>query len=581
MLLTILGLMIILLPFCAVVRFESRLKGFFLIFAVSGAFHLLVALITQATHTFTYSVILGAHLAASMACLALAIRGGKTPSKVRLDWFAVSGFLIIFAFLFSLHFYYTGPVAKTFGTSAVAQSSYTYPFYSDEWIAVSLIDYSIENKSLPLANPLNDDAPFPNLLVGFHSLVAEVMLLLQLNPLTHYAWLAIVNGALVCLGAYFVLRLSQTSVFASVLSAMSIPFITNSGNLAGIWYLMPFSLSLMFLLFGICGFLLKSKMTMFVSVALSFIIYPPMIVFVTPLLFGMYLYRRSGRLFTWRILLFIIALILATFLVLKFDIAGMTKWLVRERQSGGIVSFAIWNVVPVFILPLALFGLWDIWKKKNYYILLPTVFGLLFWVVYSFLLFDFIISPPRVVAITSIFFTLTAGFGIDWLYRYLQKRDHLMLKHLHMHGLKVGVLIAFAGLAVFYPRISLWQKLALTVGDADGAKKYMPAPPITRHLSDEDLALFADIEGKRFIAPLWKGLVVGVATHNYPLDSKASTITNKMLEYDDFMKADCKKKEEYAKKFKIDFAYTKPFDCKSFAKIGDSSEGFALYRISL
>ncbi len=588
MILTILGLIVLSLPFSAITCFESRLKGFFLIFASSSIFGLLVAIITQALGLFTYNIVLIAWLTYSLCFLYLAIKKGRKFKAFKINWFTIFAFGIIFYFLLSLHYNYTGVVGTISGVKYVTQSSYQYPMYSDEWVAVSLIDYTIENKSLPLVNPLNKNTPFPNFLFGFHSFLALVMLLLNLSPLTHYVWLAILNGLFTCFCVYFLLRLNKVSSFASTLSAISIPFITNSGNLAGIWYLLPYNLSLSYLFVAMVGFTLGSRLILNLGLVLSIIIYPPMIVFVAPIILGIVIFNNKkidlklliSKKWMIGIVTTIILIILSILWMGGLNPINLFKLIVRERLNEGDVAFAIWNVLPVFVLPFVFIGVWDIYKRRINYILFPIIVGLIFWSVYMFLTFNLIITQTRIVSITSIFLIISAGFGVHWLCSHLRYKLFYGFKCPNTTGFKIGILFILIVFTLFYPHVSPWHKLVLVkVGVGDDIQKYTPSPPITRYLIEDDLNLFASIKDKRFISLPWKGLAIAVATGNYPLDSKSSTITNKILNYGDFANADCSQKLNYANKFKIDYAYTKAFSCPNFSEIGRSSENLVLYKM--
>ena len=106
----------------------------------------------------------------------------------------------------------------------------------------------------------------------------------------------------------------------------------------------------------------------------------------------------------------------------------------------------------------------------------------------------------------------------------------------------------------------------------------IPAAPANNYLHPDDLYLFKDIKQKRFIAPPWKGLVIGVATNNYPLETKSSTLTISILKFSEFFSADCKNKTKLADKYKISYVYSGKFDCPDFKLIGNSREGLYLYR---
>ena len=97
------------------------------------------------------------------------------------------------------------------------------------------------------------------------------------------------------------------------------------------------------------------------------------------------------------------------------------------------------------------------------------------------------------------------------------------------------------------------------------------------YLHPDDLLLFKDIKQARFLSIPWKGLVVGVATGNYPLSSKESIVSNNFLNYNEFMAKNCAGKTKLAQKMKVDFVYSHPFLCNNFLERGRSQEGFVLY----
>ena len=106
-------------------------------------------------------------------------------------------------------------------------------------------------------------------------------------------------------------------------------------------------------------------------------------------------------------------------------------------------------------------------------------------------------------------------------------------------------------------------------------------PWIARAFISDDLRLFAEIWQKRFLSIPWKGLVIGVATDNYPLDTKPSTLTNKWFSYEEFMNLGCDNKLRIAKDYKIDYVYSGEFNCKGFELINKSSENLYLYKVSM
>jgi len=171
------------------------------------------------------------------------------------------------------------------------------------------------------------------------------------------------------------------------------------------------------------------------------------------------------------------------------------------------------------------------------------------------------------------------GLGIDFLIKWLKQR-YVFLNNKNFENVFVFVLfIIFIVLSFFYPVSQNWEKLKLNVNMNGVIKKFSPASPINRYLVEDDLRLFNSISEKRFIAPAWKGLVIGVATGNYPLESKSSTITNKILLYSNFIKANCEDKTKLSKKYKIDYVYSTKFSCSGFDWLGVSEEKLNLYKV--
>jgi hypothetical protein len=156
-------------------------------------------------------------------------------------------------------------------------------------------------------------------------------------------------------------------------------------------------------------------------------------------------------------------------------------------------------------------------------------------------------------------------------------------------GIKVLVFAFFVFWVINIGRFGLWHRLPLYVErniiNPNGTiqnvpQKLFPAPPVTRYLRDDDLKLFSDFSKKKFISPQWKGLVLGVTTGNYPLDSKPSMVTNNILSYDVFNSAVCEQKQKYIDTHKIDLVYSASTTCAGFKEIGKTSENLHLYSVT-
>lgn len=586
------------IPFSLVLLARDRFKGFLTVLGSLIGFHLILAVATQALHFFSYGLIISIHSLVALATLVIVlvkrsqiepgsefwrwILSGfvkRNDAKIyyRVNYFAIFAILIIVFQFWSVHYSYTGTISTSNGFQEVKNSRNIYPYYSDEWIGISLINYSIENRSLPLVNPLWHNTRFNNPTFPFFSFLAEVFLILQLNPLTTYPLLAILAGTLICSLTYLILRKSGAGIPASLLATLSIPYIINGANLPGLWYFLPLTAGLIQLLFALLSTTSEQKTLAIVFSILSIIFYPPIIAFSLPLIITLYLKDRNQK-EIWIVLgaLILVFLIALTFIFPNTNLTSLkdsiTSFVLRTNLQNGIPKFNMLTIIPIWTLILAVIAI--ITKFTASFtrcktLLVLTAIGLIFWTVYSGTQQVFIIEYQRVIVITSILITILAGLGFENI------KNHLKISEKQLAFL---ILAIFAIASPFYTRYTDWQKLVMQIGTGENRIEVSPASPANIYLTQNNLELFKDIKGQRFIAPPWKGLVIGVATHNFPLESKPSTITNKILPYNTFLSATCAEKTTLAQKFQIAYAYSSPFICKSFTKIGESSEYLTLYK---
>ena len=591
MLMPIFGLAVMIIPLSLVLLFKDRFKGFLTILSGLIAFHLILAIATQALHIFSYSLIISITSLLALSALATLYikRSAIEKPKFSLNYFTIFAILIIAFQFWSVHYSYTGTITMIDGYQEVANNKYAYPYYSDEWIGASLINYSIQNQSLPLVNPLWQNTRFNNPTFPFFSFLAEIFLILGLNPLTTYPFFAIFTGILICSLVYLILRKLNTGVPASILAALSIPYIINGANLPGLWNFLPLTAGLILFLFGILSFVSNFRnLTIFYSI-LSIVFYPPIILFSLPLIIAICL-KDLNQKAIWLalgslIIIFLIALVFifgtANFATLKDSIMSL---IVRTNLQNGIPKFNILTIIPIWTLILATIAIIikfiakftrsnlvnKVRPCKNSSLLLALVFiGLIFWAIYSGTQQVFVIEYQRVIVITSILITLFAGLGFENI------KNHLKISE---KKLTLLILAIFAIASPFYTRYTDWQKLIMVIDTGKEKVEVSPASPANIYLTQTDLDLFENIKGQRFIAPAWKGLVIGVATHNFPLDSKPSTLTNKILSYNTFLSANCVKKLALAQKFQIAYAYSAPFSCPHFTRLGESLENLVLYK---
>ena len=418
-------------------------------------------------------------------------------------------------------------------------------------------------------------------MVPVFSFLSEMFLILNMNPLFGYPVLAIVSGLLVCLLAYFTLICFGVGGAGALLSVLALPFITNGANLPGIWFLMPYMVAMIIYLASLSSTTISNKIIFYCLSILTVVFYPPFVVFVIPTVL-VYLYKNySHKHFLYSALTgvgLILIVVLGLFimdknLLVKVWTDVLAK-IMRDNLVGGIPNFNIFYVVPFYILIFSILGLWQAFKNKNWYILKALAIGGIFWFVYMCTDKVLIIDGPRVVVITSILLVICAGYGVD----YLLELTKLKTDSAEVAGIKILLLILFLVMAAFYPGIT-YQKLVLRVNNGGKITTVNPAPPINRYLNDSDLKAFTGITKQVFISPPWKGLVVGAATHNYPMDSKPSIITDTWLSYNNFMSLPCDKRLETARNYNLAYVFSSKFVCPGFEFVTENVEGMGLYKV--
>ena len=587
----ILGVILLFFPFILIFNFKDRLYGFSLIFSIVLSSHLLIGLITQKLGLFSYSVILSLHIIIAIISLAVFLKK-RQKLKIAFTPFVIIAFLIIFFQLWSVHNNYSGRVSTTNKTVEVKNAKLPYPYFSDEWAGVSLIKYSLENNTLPNGNPL---APgkhfyhFSNLLLPFFSVTAEIMLLLRLDPLTSYSLFSLSAGLIICLISYFLLRANHLSKLAAIFGILSIPLITNSSNLPGIWYYIPFIGGLIFFLNSLLAATLKKPFLYIINCLLAILIYPPLLIFVISSLLVFAFSYRKGIKTKLKILSggFLAALTAGIIIIINQKVNLIDLWpLIKKSMfysslDNGIVNYSPENILPIIILIPALIGLLYLVKIKNWLLLIPTLTGLLFWIIYSHTLDYFIISPERVVVTSALLLTISAAFGFNYFLKKISNKLFRLKKETWIIIFNFLLIIAFSLTITNYTNREKWNKLKLQANINGKIIEVSPLPPATNYLTKDDLAIFSSLHKESFLSQNWKGLVIGASTGNYPMDSKPSFIGNRFLSYNDFLKADCSEKNSLVKNHNFNYVYSPPFSCPFFQEISiNNSDNLRLYKFN-
>lgn len=591
---TISGLILLLIPFLLTFRFKNRRQGFLYILTALVSFHIIIALATQFFHIFLYPVIFGVHLLTAIGVLFITFKqknkfSFKSFLNLKENWLVIAAFLIIFFNLYSVHYNYSGYITDYKGSQKVESASYPYPYYSDEWVGISYINYSINENCLPIDNPLIDGwahKQTPNVFVVFFASLAELFLLINIPVLVGYNILTIFLDLLLCFLAYLLLRKNNIEKLPAIIATISLPYIINGANFPGLWYLLPYSGGMIMFLLALIALGSGQIKKALIDATLTLLIYPPFIVLIAPTFLAWLINdKKIGYQKKIKIIIagLVSSLIVAAIIILfqndvKYFWTLVISYLWRLSKNFGIVSLPIWKIIPFWILPFSLIGLIAAIRKKLYFFLFPLLTGLCFWLFYSQSVYFFIIDYTRIAMITSWLIVISAGFGLDYLFEKSKKYLPSFSQKTPKLIAECFILSLFFIASFSYTNHDSWSKLTLTMKNPNGTIKFKPNAPANSYLTENDLDLFKTLPQKqRFIAPPWKGLVIGVATNNYPLDSKESIISNKFINYSDFISGDCTDKSTNAKKQKIKYVYSSPFDCPNFKLIGSSKEGLFLY----
>jgi hypothetical protein len=587
----IIGLILLILPFILTSLFSDKKKGFIytLFFILSGFSFLTIFL--QAVGFFHYWIVISLITLFDLLVLGYFIKKKSQIKFLKIDWVLVVVILIAGATLYQVHYNYAGKINlatdKEVGYHEVKNMRYVYPYFSDEWYAVSLIKHSINSNSLPFLNPLNNNF-FLNIQFFFHSFAAGIILILGLDPLTQYVIVSLFFNVLIIVLVYLFLRISNISKLISAISSLSILYITCGANLPGIWHFIPVHMGIIFSLIGSCFLALNLLLMAILSFLLVFLFYPPLFPFlglgIIVFLFEKF-YKKGNdflKIFSYLSIVFFLSVPLLYLFLIISPLAGFIEHLTSRVfytsfYGPNLININFYNIIPIPIILFAFFGLVPILKQKKW---LFSVFflGAIFWFFYSFTIKRVLIEYERVVFFTAIIVAIISGFGIEQFKKYLkqkyQKFNWKVFKYL-----EIVAIVIFLMLIPFYTQRENWKTITLT-NIYNGAVSH-PKAPANNYLTEDDLKIFENIKNKRFLSLGWKGTVISIATDNYPVVAKEGTLSvGEEITVYEFLDARCEIKKSIAEKREIDYIYLYDFNCPGFKKIEKSSEGLYLFSVN-
>lgn len=599
------GIIILGAPFLLLLFLKDLKKGFLQILTYWSGAILLISTILQFFGIFDYFWVSLSLIVFIGIFFYLFFKFKKEDKKLikKIDFkrflknnlFFVFGILLISFQLYLVHYSYTGQVNAFRGQQAVVDKNIAFPYYSDEWVGVAMVKKAINTKAIVLDNPLMNGgyAEFPNIFIFFFILISLPLLLVGIPVIYSYTILGIVVGLLTCSVFYIFLRSLGFKKYFSFLGMALIPFITVAGNVPGLWNLIPFSLGLMFFFISLSAISFKDNFLFYTSVILSLITYPPLIILIFPsVVIYLFLSTNKEEFWSkiWWFLLAVVFLIVAIIFIQfddkekLFELFKSSLW--RFNPENGWQPRHPWKMLPSFIWYLSFLGIIPVFKKDFFKenirkIVFINIFILAFLWIFSYFYYKhfIVLDIAKISVIASYFIILLAVLALSFLYKYLKDNFSNFFSQ-QFFSVFVLFTFLFLLLASFsYTKRDNWRYLYL-IKELDNQEKLVlyPDPPITAFLTEDDLKLFSSFSKKRFISDPWKGLVVGAASGNYPVDSKVSIVSNNLISYEFFKGLNCANKKQVFLDLNIRYAYTEDLNCPGFIWQGRSSEGLNLYK---
>jgi hypothetical protein len=589
MILLILGLFLLAAPLFLILFFQDKKEGFITVFFCWLIGETVLFAGTQALGVFSFWPVAVVQLFAVAAIGFFLCKRKIKLQNISVDWALIVLVIFSVAALWLVHFHYTGQMNlatdETVGYHQASGMVYPYPYFSDEWDAVGLINYSVSTHHLPLVNPLNH-VPFFNILFSFYSLLAGMCLLLQVNPLFAYVWLSMFfNVSMIVVGCVL-LRFLKLSKGVSLVSAMSLLFIVSAANLPGFWHLLPMNIGALFLLLGLCFLALKKEKLALATIIPIAFFYPAFDLFYGVALLAFFLQTHwqnktlRNRILWGGIITVALVVFLAVIIFLLAPSSATFQFLLSKLWHGSfsgdfIPQYLFYFIIPLWSLVLFVFSLrrW----RQTVWLLAPIVLGAVYWVFYSQSSAVILLEYERVVFLTSVLVVLVCGFGLQLIFDWLDNKNKGSRFPISAYIAIIITLCFFISLP-WYTQNQNWKHLIL-INPATSEEGF-PKAPANQYLTQDDLTLFSGISGSTFLSLPWKGLVVGVATGNTPVLAKEGTVSvgdQSML--DSFTAADCKTKLDMAHAGKMQYIYLYQFSCPGFKPLGESSEGLDLYQV--
>jgi len=490
------------------------------------------------------------------------------------------------AVLIQPHFSYSGYVIDSTEVSEVKNVEILTPYFSDEWASVAFVDQALTTRGLPVRHPFAEQSSYVSYMTAYFMGLTAFFSTFGFDPVFEFAYAPLLLGiALVC-AAYNAARSLGASRVASAIAALSIPFIANSANLAGIWYAIPAHAGLLMMVVTL-SLQKDSVRWRMIGYVVSVLLYPPIVVFIIPILLVTERITHSIR---------VIGAVLG---------AGVVAVGVAALSPTVSIVHSVRNAFALLVRPLGLDFAGDIAVYPPHVVIPAVAFvgcvaaiplliskyralgaaiatGIIGWIAYSILSITIVIDVQRVVFITAFLVCIAAAPGYDVILAWIQKT--ISFNPAAIAWAIIVLVISHA--TPLYSADQSWRKFVLPTPTRGEGTFLIPSPPASQYLVEEDVRLLARYDvvasssPRRFITTPWKGLALGTVTRHNPLHTKSSIVGTMYLRYDQFIAADCEQLEVYRGRFSIDFAYVpKQLTCPNAVAVATSTEGFVLYEM--
>jgi len=585
----ILGVFLLVAPFLFVVFWKDKKKAFLQLLFFWFLFHIVFNLTTQFFGVFYYLTAVLGNIA-FIACIFLWCFFTKKKASFdfkKIDWMIVFIFLVAFLCFYQIHFNYSGKISLATDNVPsyhnVFKMVYPYPYFSDEWYAVSFVKTVISTHGLPLIASISK-LEFVNLEMFFHSLISGFFLVVNINPVFTYTTVSIFFNILIVILAYVILRINDVKKIVAGISSLSIIYIVSGANLPGIWHFIPVTSGVILFLLAL-GLLFSKKIYLaLATLVMGCFFYPPFI-FLYAILFALFLIFETfwkkvkdnyKTILLWLIVSLPVIFFLAVVVRYTAPIFATSRIFFLSFSGFNRPRLFGYNIIPFNVIIFALISIPFLYKKSKWFFGMVTVCTL-YWIGYLLTQYRFFVEFERVVYISSILFCIASAFGFQEFLKFLDKKFSKTKVPISRYVLASSLLI-FVILIPFYTYFDGWKDITYT--NVVNRSKLYPKSQANKYLIEEDLNIFKDIRGKNFLSIPWKGTVIGVTTDNFPAVTKEGTVSlGEIGNVDNFMKSSCLVKQDMAKEMKLDYIYITEFLCQGFEEVTRSSEGFILYKV--